>query len=276
MSDILLSDIWNIENRTDYKVHFGYWNGVHPLDEWVRDPNKWVGWQEWRGERARWTRGHIFSLMEFHPDGSGHYLFGGVFRCLKVHSDHHKVELTPDGAQFIGRLKLYSAYGGRQRAVNFENHSGTGSKYPLTVKEILALPYTGRKFPGHQNIDIPFAELEGLIQHGRSDWKAALETAKGVYLITDTRTNQRYVGSAYGQEGIWSRWSSYIASGHGGNEGLRALLRGKNEWKNYCRSSFRFALLEQLTASTDDNTVIARESFWKNVLLSRESGLNRN
>ena len=36
-----------------------------------------------------------------------------------------------------------------------------------------------------------------------------LENIKGIYLVTDTHTGRRYVGSAYGDMGIWSRWRQY-------------------------------------------------------------------
>ncbi|WP_189654688.1 GIY-YIG nuclease family protein [Paracoccus mutanolyticus] len=52
-----------------------------------------------------------------------------------------------------------------------------------------------------------------VVSNSRPDWKAALESIKGIYLITDTRTGKRYVGSAYGDQGIWSRWCAYAASG---------------------------------------------------------------
>jgi hypothetical protein len=45
---------------------------------------------------------------------------------------------------------------------------------------------------------------------------------------------------------------------------------------DYCRTNFRFALLEHRLERTPDETGIARESFWKRILLTREHGLNRN
>lgn len=45
----------------------------------------------------------------------------------------------------------------------------------------------------------------------------------------------------------------------------------------YCREHFRFALLEQRTARTPDEVVMARETFWKRVLLTRgDQGMDRN
>jgi hypothetical protein len=96
-----------------------------------------------------------------------------------------------------------------------------------------------------------------------------------VYLITDMHTARRYIGSAYGDLGIWSRWRHYIETGHGGNVELTRLVR--EQGLPYCREHFRFALLEQRIARIADDVVIAREAFWKRVLLTRgDAGFNRN
>ncbi len=45
----------------------------------------------------------------------------------------------------------------------------------------------------------------------------------------------------------------------------------------YSRSNFRFALLEHRSFRVEDGTIIGREGFWKQLLLTRgEQGLNRN
>ncbi len=114
------------------------------------------------------------------------------------------------------------------------------------------------------------------MQHNRQDWATALGHVKGVYLITDTHTQRRYIGSAYGEWGIWSRWRVYTQLGHGGNSGMRELLTGHDI--DYCRRNFRFSLLEHHDARTDDTIILGRETYWKQVLDTRhvESGLNRN
>lgn len=267
---IFLREIWPVKDLADYKLHFARWNGHdQPLDVWVRDKEEWQGWQEYRPGRDDFNRPYIFSVAQFYHEADI-WLFGGVFRVLARHDDQYEVELTKIGASFNGRLKLRYAYKDRATRANFENH------YPhLEVQEILREPYAGRSFPGFENIDVSFAELETLVRIDRPDWKSALENIKGVYLITDIKTGKRYVGAAHGEQGVWSRWCAYVATGHGGNVDLRALI--DNSTLEYCRLNFRFALLEQLSSKTPDELVINRESFWKRVLLSRgEQGLNRN
>ena len=267
---ILLSDIWPIKELTDYKLHFARWGGdSEPLEVWVRDKTEWQKWQEYRPQRNDFNRPYIFSIMRFYHE-TDIWLFGGVFRVLARHEESYEVELTEIGKAFIGRLKLRSPYRERSTRVNFENHYSN-----FEVQEILREPYTGRSFPGYEDIDVSFDELETLVRNDRADWKASLESVKGVYLITDTKTGRRYVGSAYSDHGIWSRWCSYVASGHGGNIELRSLVSDVS--LDYCRMNFRFALLEHRLSRTPDDVILARVAFWKRILLTRgEHGLNRN
>jgi hypothetical protein len=267
---IMLKDILPIEEPGDYKVHFAKWNQKNqPLDVFTKDRLEWKGWQEYRATRDDFNRPMIFSLARFYHEPST-WLFGGIFRVLARHEDRYEVEQTDIGEGFIGRLKLRSPYNSRLVRVNM-----AGQYANFEVPEILREPYTGRPFPGYEDINISFEEIETLVRNSRLDWKAALESVKGVYLITDTNTGKRYVGSAYGEGGVWSRWCSYAESGHGGNVELRALVLTPK--LDYCRAHFRFALLEHRPARTADELIIARENFWKQLLLSRgDQGLNRN
>jgi hypothetical protein len=267
---IRFADIWPIALPEHYKLHFARWNGENePLEVWVRDKKEWQGWQESRRARDDFNRPLIFSLVQYYHEPDI-WLFGGVFRVLSRHTDRYEVELSKEGAGFLGRLKLRSAYRERATRVNFENH------YPgLEVQEILREPYSGRSFPGFEDIDLSFEELETLVRNSRVDWQAALSSIKGIYLISDITTGKRYIGSAYSDQGVWSRWCAYVASGHGGNVELRALV--SDPTLEYCRKAFRFALLEARPAATPDEVILAREAFWKRILLTRgDFGLNRN
>jgi len=92
-------------------------------------------------------------------------------------------------------------------------------------------------------------------------------------VITDKTTGKQYVGSAYGGEELWQRWTVYASSGHGGAKELRALLRKKGV--DYA-SNFQFSLLEVCGINANPEDVIARECHWKDVLMTREFGLNWN
>lgn len=241
-----------------------------PLEVWVRNKREWKDWHEYRPARNDFNRPSIFSLIQFYHEPDI-WLFGGVFHVKQRHDDRYEVELaTDEGAEFIGRLKVRYAYRDRATRVKLEKHySG------FEVQEILREPFSGRVFPGFECIDLSFEELESFVNNNQPDWKAALTSVKGIYLISDTKSGKRYVGSAYGDQGIWSRWRKYVATGHGDNVELQAVVSTHS--LEYCRKSFRFALLEYRPIVTPDEVILAREAFWKSILLTRgEHGFNRN
>src|SRR5260221_12957082 len=113
---------------------------------------------------------------------------------------------------------------------------------------------------------VKFSTVPERLTTGTFNWKAALESVKGTYLITDALTGKRYVGSAYGEGGIWSRWCVYVETGHGGNVDLRVLVTTPN--LSYWRTNFRFALLEHKPFRAADEQIIQTENFSKYLLLT--------
>ncbi|WP_042778669.1 GIY-YIG nuclease family protein [Sinorhizobium fredii] len=269
MTKLMLKDVWKLEDPAAFKIHFARYNGKNePLDVWARDQREWQQWQEYRPGRDDFNRPFVFSLIQFYHEPDI-WLFGGVWQIVTRYTDRYDVVLTDQGSPFVGRLKLKLAYNDRSTRVRLENHYDA-----FEVQEIIREPYSGRGFPGFENINVSFEELETLVRNSRPDWMAALSSVKGVYMISDVQTGKRYIGSAYGTQGIWSRWTNYVSTGHGGNVELRKLV--SDPTLAYCRQAFRFTLLEYRPAATTDEVVIGREAFWKNILLSREHGLNRN
>ncbi len=268
---IYLQDVLPVGDTRNYKVHFARHNGTdHPLDVWSRSREEWRGWQEFWPGKNDFNRPRILALAQYYPEPDT-WMFGGIFDVIERHADHYEVEQVDLGRALEGRLKLHYVHRDRVTRARLENH------FPgFVVKEVLPEPYSGRPFPGYGRIDLPFPELESLVRNGRLDWRAALENVKGVYLISDRSTGSLYVGSACGDQGIWSRWSTYAMTGHGHNVGLRELI-GEDVGLDYCRAHFRIALLEEHPARTPDQVILERESFYKQILMSRgPGGLNRN
>jgi hypothetical protein len=270
---INLTKVFPVVQPEQYKLHLACWNGENqPLDVFVRDRNEWDGWNAYRGRRNDFSRDFIFSLIDFYPERNT-WLFGGVYKILSrrmvVQGMGYEVKLVDDSKPFIGRLKLVFKRPSRNKAVNFEKHY-----HNLIVSELLPKPYSGEAFCGYDQIDVGFSALETIVLSQRTDWRVALQNAKGVYLITDTNNGMRYVGAAYGGTGIWSRWMCYIGTGHGYNDELTRII--EKHTREYARKYFKFTLLEYFTHRTEDTVVTAREAFWKTVLLSREYGYNKN
>ena len=82
-----------------------------------------------------------------------------------------------------------------------------------------------------------------------------------------------YVGSAYGDECIWQRWSNYAADGYGGNVELKELLKQNGEDYKY---NFKYSILEVCNMNLGNEYIIGRETYWKEVLQTRNFGLNKN
>lgn len=271
---IMLHNYWPIENLREFKVHFASKNkhGTQPLDVFALSRADWYGWQEFRRGRDRFSRKFIFSLAKFYHE-TDTWLFGGVFQVVRRHANRYKVVLTDQGAPLIGRMKLrFKA--ARLREQNLDRVYGD-----FEIREILREPYTGREFPGLENLHLSFPELETIVSRERPDWKIRLQNVAGIYLISigGGRRIQKYVGAAYGSDGVWSRWTQYAHSLHGGSAELRNLLRGRKNSREFCRKNFRIALLEPMALNIPEATVQAREGHWKEILQTRRPhGLNRN
>ena len=280
MEKFKLNDLFHLteDEMRKYKIHLAAYNGYEqPLDVFARDREEWKGWNEWRGGKDDFNREYIIGLIpDYHKIDK--YVFGGVFKVIKRYDDWqetevgYKVELTNQFESLIGRLVVdFSRYQGlRGRAFLLENFMDS-----MSIAEILENPYEGEEFPGYDNVRIDFSSLELLVQNKKTDWRVALENVKGIYLIVDKFNGKKYVGSAYGDSGIWSRWCTYINTGHGYNDELVMLI--ENNGIDYARKYFQFAILELRSMKTDDDTIINRESFWKEVLLTRGIfGYNKN
>ncbi|RJQ59618.1 MAG: GIY-YIG nuclease family protein [Stygiobacter sp.] len=271
---IKFSEIIRISNPKEYKIHLATWNGHHqPLDIFISDKERWKGWNEWRGEKDEFNRQYIFSLIDFYHEKDT-WLFGGIYKVLKrsqkKYARSYKVELTNQYNEMIGRLKFHWQRFGRAKSRKMEK-----CKDEFLVSEILKGEFTGEVFCGYENINHDFSSIETIYKNNKQDWKAALENIKGIYLVTDKRNGKKYVGSAYGDYGIWSRWACYIKNGHGKNDELSKVINQKGI--EYARKYFCFTLLEYRNMKTDDKIIIGRECYWKEVLLSRgKYGYNKN
>jgi hypothetical protein len=117
-------------------------------------------------------------------------------------------------------------------------------------------------FPGFLNFIQPLSKLDSLPMN----WITALQSARGVYLLTCPKTMEQYVGSATGNEGFWLRWQDYIQTGHGGNVAL----------KSREPSDYQFSILEVAGTSASTDDIRAMEGRWQRKLQSKDMGLNRN
>ncbi len=145
-------------------------------------------------------------------------------------------------------------------------------KNKMEVIEIQAgLHY--RQFTDYSDFILDFHELKEIVKNQYSDWKKMLSITKGIYLISDTNTGKLYVGSAYGEEGIWGRWCKYITTnGHGNNKMLKEQIDVDKDYAKH----FRFSILMLLPRTVTSDQAIKKERLFKNKLGTNSFGLNSN
>lgn len=144
-----------------------------------------------------------------------------------------------------------------------------------TEKPIIAIESKNQKpFVGFEQLILPFDELKEVIENDIYKlWRAAMLSVNAVYLIVNTKTGDRYVGSTYGYDGLLGRWSVYVSTdGHGNNKGMISHLKSANQ-----SHDLQFSVLQVLSKSIPDHQIIEAETLWKKKLLTYEPfGMNQN
>lgn len=263
----LLSQLLPAFDPAKAKVHLASFNGVDaPIDVYLAG-----AFPEWQRQQSgrNFQRQHVVSLVELSEPHL--WLFVGLYSVNGVTAKSggfcYDLSEIPECSELNGRLVVKFARPGRNSYLKAERWADG-----MTAHEVRRDRLTIREFPGYRSVDISFAELQHLAKESPASWSAALSSVAGVYLITDLKLGKLYVGSASGQGGFWSRWLGYAKTGHGGNSELRHLLKQDPDQRKH----WRLSILELADVTASDETVLVRESHWKNILVSRTHGLNAN
>lgn len=130
-----------------------------------------------------------------------------------------------------------------------------------------------KQFTDYSDFILTFSELKEIVNNQYPDWKRMLSAVKGVYLINDTSTGKLYVGSAYGEDGIWGRWKNYVlTNGHGHNRLLKKLVATNSLHGHH----FQFSILMLLPRTVTPDEAIKKEKLFKKKLGTNSFGLNDN
>lgn len=281
---ILLNDLLQLKNLEKVKIRFNMPTkdgGFDPI-EFFKDKEKY--------DKLMDGQFHNYSKSKSFREGNIAIGFARIegdkwllFDISKVNKDLNKYDQV--GYEYE-TLTKYKKYFGRL-IVKYHNRAtqlirnAESLINSLEVLEILPEQFNNDDFPGYENINISFRKLKRIIE--RKDWKTALENQKGVYLITDTNTGKLYIGSAYGEKMILGRWTTYAKSGYDKDEKENEKYPNKKfqelvkkEGMKYIEKYFRYSILDIYKYTTDDHIILARESRWKDVLKSRDSGYNAN
>ncbi|OGT71570.1 MAG: excinuclease ABC subunit C [Gammaproteobacteria bacterium RIFCSPLOWO2_02_FULL_57_10] len=254
----------------EYRFHLAKTapSGKRPLDALAKSDDEWLRWQLYRGTaKERFTKDLIVTFAQISGE---RFLFGGIFEIKSRESKQYRVELIDRYSELIGRLVL-KVHGENKRATVFK------PSYVCSNSVIAGMyehKFKGEPFSSFEKINHSFSAIELIVKNDLNDWRAALSSVNGIYLLSDEKTGKHYVGSAYGSEGIWGRWKSYVHNYHGNNEELVVLFTDKSA--TYFEKYFKFSILEILPFTSPKEEVIAKEVLWKRKLFSREYGYNGN
>ena len=265
----------------DYKVHFaiGRDHRKEPYNTFLIDGFK--NWQEHQTNK-NFGRKYILSLVYYDKDI---WMFAGIYEVLPVKPTpvqnesgwkgwKYETKLTDKATEYIGRafFKFKKEFRASYPVLELDPKNGEPIA-EMQLSHILGKRVALADFIGFDKVNIDYKTLKYIISDNISSWKSALSNVMGIYLIVDTLTGKQYVGSAYGDECIWQRWSNYAKDGHGGNIELKELLKENGEEYKF---NFKYSILEVCNMNLGSEYIIGRETHWKEVLLTRKFGLNKN
>lgn len=222
-------------------------------------------------------------VIAFVADGK-HSRFAGVYQVLgedkriKVLSEDPKKKYEEKIFLKVLRLRAFEPLGGRvlvdwggmaaQRWLQWFR----GDKIVLRIDEgIIRMMIP---FHSYNDVLLSFKELKNLIDTDNVEWRDKLKAVNGIYGIVDQSNGKLYVGSAYGNEGIWGRWKVYVeTNGHGNNDMLVEII---NNNKDYAWDHFQWFILETFSLDVTDDYAIQRENLYKLKFCTRLFGYNKN
>lgn len=274
MDKIKLNDILQLDNLDNVKIRLNLsnnsWNALKLYHE---NPTQLLIGNFHNSTKKRWFKENeiVIGLAQI---TNNEWLLIDISTISKSYNNFWD-GVTPSNIYTFyehEKIEKYQKYFGRL-IVQFHKNNAfvtlNGNRInDFLIKELLPNSLDNDFFPGYDKVNISWSELKRVIE--KDTWKTVLQNQKGVYLLTDTSNGKKYVGSAYGENMILGRWISYIKTGHGGNVGLKQLPF------EHIQQYFRYTILDIYKSTTDDQIIIERESWWKDVLQSRKFGYNEN
>ncbi|WP_018121857.1 GIY-YIG nuclease family protein [Wohlfahrtiimonas chitiniclastica] len=268
---IKLNDILKLDDLINTKIRFNLMldGNRNPIDMFKNgNVDRIMTGQYWNYKRNKsYKVGQInLGFIKINASENQWLLFhiGRVTKDLNIlNGMGYEYESLPEYEPYIGRL-----------IISYKNKSQMMIRNALSViddcsvHEILPDIFNEDLFPGYENIDLSWHDLARVLD--KDTWKTALRNQKGVYLITDQATGKMYIGAAYGEDMLLNRWQAYVRTYHGGNVGLKVLT------DDYIKQNFRYSILDIFKSTTNDNVILARENWWKQILLTRKFGYNFN
>lgn len=269
MESIKLNDILKIDNLDNVKIRFNLmfeqnWNPIEIFKN--GDLRVMLNGQYWNYQKRKsYKNGQItIGFVRIKRKENLWLLFhiGRITKDLNIQNGvGYEYETLTNYEKFFGRI-----------IIKFDNKAQTMIRNAESVindceiSQILPDTFDNDLFPGYDKVNLSWSEMNRVLE--KENWKTALQNQKGVYLVTDISNGHKYVGKASGEDMILGRWRDYIKTGHGGNNKLKELPF------EHIKQNFRYSILDIYKSTTEDFIILERESWWKEVLLSRKFGYN--
>ena len=259
------------DNRSELMIDGKVVNG-NPYDWYINDRKSFIAYQSEQSEERFKNADYIVSFIG--EDGTTARMVG-VYRVLGL--DKERMERVNNGHFFYQMEEVDGFDELNERVIIDWGKSAINWHQWLDKndKEIIAIERKGIDWvcPDYDQIKLSFEQLQRIFRDEISVWKNKLSASNCIYVISDSKSGNLYVGSTYNREGIWGRWKDYAATGHGGDVELVKLLEADPE---YAKKYFTWAILQVLPLGIQDEKAISIETLWKNKLGRTACALNRN
>lgn len=229
-------------------------------------------------------------IISFVAEPGNQAKFIGLFQLFGILEKEHLPKYSESVAPYCSTLNpetdFYMVLKKQKEYCKFENRliidwvtpRGWYNTYgDVLNKEIVKiLPHNFvDEFPGLMKIKITAPQLQLIVNNrdSHAKWYDALTRLQAVYLILDKKTGNQYIGTTYGENGLWQRWESYAKGDFTGGNTLLENLKSKDS--NFSQN-FQFSILEVLSKNASQKECIEAESMWKDKLGTRTFGLNKN
>lgn len=272
------SDIWDKNDRTNFEVY----QSIQPSEDFFKN-KKYV--------LSFIADGKTYSRLVGCYEIVDHYPADQAKRVLSFnHQDFYEqmgdiyfeMKLTDYMSDLIDRLVIDWGAGTKGYVQYTES--------ALSKKSVVSIaPDSKHVFPGYNRVIWDFKTMQEYVIHPDQyeEIANALKEVYAIYLVVDSKTGKYYVGSAYGKDGLFARWSTYAnTNGTGGgtkdddvgNIGVVEYLKENPD----AYLNFQYSILEVVhKTGINDKDILATleaEKIWKHKLCTFNTawGLNRN
>lgn len=227
-------------------------------DRYVFDPGSYVASFIVPPSRETLFAG-LYEVMERIDCAEGTICANDGVRYAAGDAQWHTMRLLPKLSEYIEKL-----------VIDWPNprptfvHRATVRKAVLEIRREVSQP----RFPGFEWFYCNVDEVASLPE----TWREVLRSVWGVYVLVCNTTGKKYVGSAYGDEGLYGRLLDYKNPQDPGHRRLVPHDREHNQGKGY-----RCSVLSVISRGVSTSEVVDLERRWKERLRTCDTwGLNYN